>query len=202
MNRGSVGGERDQVVRELQELREDIRSLTRRVDRLYEIVETRGVQSAGSFGPGASSAYSVVSPVFSSQEPAESGSVVVEEFAGEGETLGGSVSAEEWVRREAIAREVGIWLRRALLGAHRGNSGRSRIREASNYYLVCRDFAGVVSENPIRVFTRFSEVKALCSRQGRWGNSIFVGLPTLREVFAALEGGDFGAPPNLNYGTP
>ena len=188
MSRAGSSGERNQIFRELQELREDVRSLTRRVDRLYEIVETRGAYPSGPVGPSASSFSSVGTIGFIGQEPADSGSLVVEEFVGGADTATDTVSAEEWVRREAIAREVGVWLRRALLGAHRGNSGRSRIREASNYYLVCKDFSGTVSENPIRVFTRFSEVKALCNRHGSWGNSVFVGLPTLREVFCSFGG--------------
>lgn len=199
MSRAFGGLERDQIVRELQELREDLRALTRRVDRLYEIIETRGPQPASNQSAISVSSFGLSGYI--GQEPADSGPVELEEFVGGSEFSAGTVTAEEWARRENIAREVGIWLRRALLGAHRGNSGRSRIREGSNFYLVARDFSGTVTDNPIRVLTRFSEVKSLCNKRGSWGNSIFVGLPTLREVFAALEGGDFTAPPNLSYGS-
>lgn len=170
MSRAFGGLERDQIVRELQELREDLRALTRRVDRLYEIIETRGPQPASSQSAISVSSFGLSGYI--GQEPADSGPVELEEFVGGSDFSAGTVTAEEWAQRENIAREVGIWLRRALLGAHRGNSGRSRIREGSNFYLVARDFSGTVTDNPIRVLSRFSEVKSLCNKRGSWGNSI------------------------------
>ena len=51
--------------------------------------------------------------------------------------------------REQIAREIGLWLRRALDGRPRGPSGRDRIQLASRYYLVCRDIQGKVRNPPL-----------------------------------------------------
>ena len=64
-----------------------------------------------------------------------------------------------WSEREDIAREVGLFLRRSLSGQHRGSSGRDACPLASRYWIVVRDFDGVVYSPP-RVFARWSSGKA------------------------------------------
>ncbi len=93
-----------------------------------------------------------------------------------------------WVYREAVAREIGDFLRRCLAGGHRGKSGREKLAiYQSRVYVVIRDITGLVTEHPVRVFTRFSEVKACCFRSGSCGDSVFVGLPSQREARIAVE---------------
>ena len=72
-----------------------------------------------------------------------------------------------WAQREEIARELGVWLRRALEGEHRQASGRDRLPLASRYYLVVKDYVGTTYEHPILVFNRFSRVRDLCQRGTR-----------------------------------
>lgn len=87
-----------------------------------------------------------------------------------------------WTERERIARDIGLWLRKCLAGENRGPSGRDKLRGfASKYYLVCKDFTGKSVEGGLVVLTRFSAVKEICYRKGSWGESVFIGLPTIRE---------------------
>ena len=179
----------DRIFAELQDLRDSLSLLTRRVDRLAGVIENRTVSAATSGLGSASlvSASSISSVGYIPQYPETS-------------VLSGSVAESEvvtgWTEREEVAQSVGLWLRRALEGGHRGNSGRHRIPESSNLYIVCRDFEGRVFEEPAKVLTSFSEVKKLCCRRGEWGSSVFVGLPSAREVEIALGAGRFGSPLN------
>lgn len=59
--------------------------------------------------------------------------------------------------------------------------------------IVIKDFSGVVTTHPVRILSRFSEVRAI-SFQGHWGDSIFVGLPSQREVSVCLRAGGFSGP--------
>ena len=95
-----------------------------------------------------------------------------------------------WAQREEIARGIGVWLRRALEGEHRQNSGRDRVPLSSRYYLAVKDYAGNTYENPILVFSRFARVQDLCQRGSDWSDSIFIGVPSQREgqVAAAAAG--------------
>ena len=103
--------------------------------------------------------------------------------------------AQSWSEREEIARQVGTFLRRAILGEIRGPSGRDRIKQASKIYIVCKDRRGQVFTHPVKLFTRWTDVKAICAdSSGDFGDSVFVGLPSQREVKAALAGAGFSAP--------
>ena len=53
--------------------------------------------------------------------------------------------------------------------------------------MVIRDYDGLTTEHPVRVFSRFSAVKACCFRGGSCGDSVFVGLPSQREAQIAVE---------------
>lgn len=61
--------------------------------------------------------------------------------------------------REAAAKAVGCFLRRALEGQRRGESGRDRIPQSSRYWLVIRGIDNQVF-SPIRVFSKW----ASCSK--------------------------------------
>lgn len=140
----------------------------------YSLVTPAASQAAGSSSSGVGAGYnqSVVHP--KAKAPA-------------------APIVQSWETREAIAADVGRWLRASLEGEHRGNSGRDRINLSSRLYIVIKDFSGVVTTHPVRIFSRFSEVRAICF-QGHWGDSIFVGLPSQREVSVCLRAGGFSGP--------
>jgi len=83
--------------------------------------------------------------------------------------------------RTAIAQEVGLFLQRSLAGDHRGESGRSRLQLSSRFYILCRDIRGRVY-NPVQIHRSFGSIKPLVKDGGACGNSIFVGFPTLWEA--------------------
>lgn len=120
------------------------------------------------------------------------------------ESASGSAAAEtgefggpySWTFREAVAKEIGHFLRRSLSGNYRGSSGREKVKElSSRFYLVVRDYEGNLYQRPVRVLTRFSEVRALCQRGGDWGDSIFVGVPSKREGLIAARTAELQWPP-------
>lgn len=88
--------------------------------------------------------------------------------------------------REEVARSVGAWILRCLQDLPRGSSGRNKIKEGSNFYLVIRTVDGV-EFNPPKVLNSWKETKAIVSRGSGFGNSIFVGLPTRADARLALE---------------
>lgn len=83
--------------------------------------------------------------------------------------------------RSRVAAEAGLFVRRALDGLHRGESGRDRVKLQSRIYLVFRDFRGTVY-NPVKVCNTFGEVKHLVKPDGHAGDSVFLGLPSLWEA--------------------
>lgn len=172
----------DRVLRcQVAELRDELRRLQLRVDRQEdqlselsrEVEDSRNLSSSAlegapsSVASVASGSYSVVTPV---PAPPTSG------------------IPPSWSYREAVAREIGEFLRRSLSGHNRGNSGREKLNPLqSRIYLVLRDYQGTITERPVRVFTRFSAVKSLCFHSGSPGDSIFIGLPSQREAQIAVE---------------
>ena len=90
-----------------------------------------------------------------------------------------------WEERLEISREVGRFLARAVASKHRGSSGRERIPLGSRFWLVAKDFHGN-RLNPIRVFSRWGPAKDLCKRGSECGDAVFVGLPSQREIEAAV----------------
>lgn len=99
-------------------------------------------------------------------------------------------------RRVSIARNIGAWLRRALDGEDRGQSGRSEIGLGSRLYLVCRDIEGAV-RNPPLVFFSWQSAKSHCVRQGEPGDSVFIGLPTKAEAEIAVHSAGLSIPASL-----
>lgn len=83
--------------------------------------------------------------------------------------------------RVQAAEEIGLWIRRGLRGEHRGLSGREKIPQGNQYYLIVRDLVGTV-HNPPLLFRAWSEAKPHCQARGQCGDSIFVGLPSQAEV--------------------
>ena len=106
------------------------------------------------------------------------------------ETPASRASDLTWEEREEVAVNVGRFLRRSLNEDHRGTSGRDAIPLASRYWIVVRDISGTVYD-PVRVFARWTPAAALVKRGSSCGNSIFVGLPSQREINCALRAGSF-----------
>lgn len=98
--------------------------------------------------------------------------------------------------RVQAAEEIGRWLRRGLKGEHRGLSGREKIPQGNQYYLVVRDLSGCVHDPPL-LFRAWSEAKSHCQAKGQCGDSVFVGLPSQAEVRIALRAAQLRFPAAL-----
>eukprot|EP00435_Cladocopium_sp_Y103_P066874 s66_g29.t1 len=163
---------------EVKALREELRLLTVRVDRqqdqLNELIEDREfVQSFEPMG------FSGTEAVSTSQGEASQSSA----YPGGG----GCSPLYSWQYRETVAREIGGFLRRSLRGERRGESGRNKLKGLQNkiYVVVC-DAKSKVYDHPALVVRTLASVKALCYRNGSWGDCIFVSLPTQREAFIGV----------------
>ncbi len=197
----SVSTREERLREEVVQLREELRRLTLRVDRQSDQLEHLEIFSE-------QSGRSVADSSFISEAPSARGG---SEAAGvpAGTSLGSYSVVEEpvviaeeagpvytWAYREQIARGIGCFLARSLAGENRGNSGRDRLRGLqSRHYIVIRDFDGQVTTSPVRILTTFTAVKSLCKRPSGYGDSIFVGVPSLREAKIAVETAGFSWPP-------
>ena len=197
--RGSTVDSVDELRQQLVELRGEFRRLQARVDHQEETIsslsreleESRLSQELDSSGLSAIEKRSE-----SGQTPGSYSLVTAQGSGGVANSASAGISAGVEERhslsyREEVAREIGAFLRRAVDGQRRGLSGREKLSGfASKIYLVVRDFDGVTTEKPLRVFSSFATVKRLCSRAGSWGDSVFVGLPSIHEgqVAAAAAG--------------
>ena len=162
----AAGTSEGRLVEQVRELREEVRRLTLRLDRQEDLIQDLTAQiltQEESSVAGESVGYSLVTEPLAGQLSAPSGDL-------------------SWEFREQVAEELGDFLRRALGGSHRGKSGRGKVNLPSRFYIILRDFAGLETLHPARVFTNYSRVKALCSRGNSFGNSVFIGVPTEREA--------------------
>lgn len=100
-------------------------------------------------------------------------------------------------KREATLRTIGCWLRATLAGQRRGLSGREQLKESSHFYLVLRSIGGEVF-NPVRVYTSFAQASRVVKHQGRAGDSVFVGLPTLEDCKAVTQAAGLDFPSQLD----
>lgn len=119
--------------------------------------------------------------------PAEGASPSVESLGGASGYLSstpaqapaaGTANSVSLVDRERICVEIGEHIARALQGLNRGESGRKKLKLASRLYLVFKDINGTVFE-PCKLLHRWLEVKQICERSGDFGDSVFIGLPSL-----------------------
>lgn len=97
---------------------------------------------------------------------------------------------QPWAEREVLAAKVGRFLRAALTGGHRGESGHKEILAGSRFWIVVRGYSGELY-SPVRVFGRRALAERLVKKGGLVGDSVFVGLPSKREVQRAIEAGRF-----------
>lgn len=82
--------------------------------------------------------------------------------------------------RELILQGIGNWLSANLQGYRRGLSGREKLSEGNQYYLVLRNYHGKVL-NPILVTRTFSEIVKEVKPFGSPGDSVFIGVPSCRD---------------------
>lgn len=95
-----------------------------------------------------------------------------------------------WAQREEICKGIGIFLRACLSGGHRGASGRDTIPLASKYWIAVRSFDGTVF-SPVRVFSNFTIASKLVKKGASLGKSVFIGVPSQREIQWVVDSGDF-----------
>ncbi len=147
-----------------------------------------------------------------SAEPSESGYTVASSAGASATTGVASVAADlgggphlpqgarpavlSWGQREALCERIGAFLRRALNGDHRGSSGRDLNPLSSRYWLVAKGIDGQVFDPP-RVFRTWSSAKALVKRGAEVGDSVFVGLPSEREITLVVQAAEFRLPINF-----
>jgi hypothetical protein len=80
--------------------------------------------------------------------------------------------------REDRLISIGQWISRALRNQITGLSGREKLPEPSQFYLVFRGVNGIVY-NPVKVFATFEEsCRFVKSRGGSLGRSVFIGVPS------------------------
>ena len=188
---------------EVAALREELESVQAELVRLRRSFAGLRVSEGGSSHPPSAR---------ESAEPSESGYTVASSAGASATTGVASVGAElgggphfpqgarpavlSWGQREALCERIGAFLRRALNGDHRGSSGRDLNPLSSRFWLVAKDINGQVFDPP-RVFRSWSSAKALVKRGAEVGDSVFVGLPSEREVTLVVQAAEFRLPVNF-----
>ena len=179
---------------EVNELREELRLVKREVNRLRRLIEGTGSVSGGGTAsatsqldvhpevPESDGSYSVLTPAIAPAESARAsasggtGTLIVEPV----QVQNNGPLPLSWQQRELIARDIGQWIAQAVRGARRGPSGRDRLPYSSRVWLVFKDFAGDI-QDPVGVFNSWHACKLQVRTGASFGESIFIGLPSLRE---------------------
>ena len=192
--------EADRLREELRSLRAEFRLLTVRVDQQEDrLSDLSALSSRGgaSTGGGRSVIEEAEEPLLESR--GSSSFQLISSAASATLPEEDEIGPYSWVDRERVAREIGAFIVRALTGQNRGNSGRDKLKGLkSRYYLVVRDKFGQEYRNPIKVFTTFTQCKHLCAQAGDFGDSIFVGVPSIREGRLIAETAGLSWPSTLN----
>ena len=157
---------------ELRILRAELAALTIRVEELStqvialetEVAIDRSFELVGQESAGSAAAASERTG-YSSQTPSRA-------------PVAGHSGSLTLADREKICVKIGEHIARSLAGTHRGESGRKELKLASRLYLIFKNIEGVVY-NPCRILHKWSEVKVECERSGSFGDSVFIGLPSL-----------------------
>ena len=189
-----MGDSVEDLRREIEVLKEDHKALEEEVRRLRRALaglratdrpsgypESEGSYSyVGSLaGGGASVAPSSPARSFGSADGRSAGSSVAPSAAT------GGVGPISWPAREEIADNIGLWIRRCLNGENRGTSGRDRNPLQSRYWIVVKSIEGEIY-NPPLIYKTWSGAKGLVKRGAETGDSIFVGVPSEREVIRVV----------------
>ena len=99
-----------------------------------------------------------------------------------------------WEERLVVARLTGDFFVRCLEGTNRGGSGQNRIGLPKRVYVLIRDNKDNVFRGPVRVYTRFSDIKPFVQVGSGFGNAIFAGFASQREAREAVEHAGFEWP--------
>ena len=109
------------------------------------------------------------------------------------------VEPSDHLGRQALAQQIGQFIRRALAGEPLGSSGRDRLSLQNRCYLIFAEYEGNQLQPP--VFTKqFAEVKGRCKRGSDCGRSIFIGLATAWEAVVVVEEAGCDLPASLRNG--
>lgn len=188
-----MGTREVQAIRtEIESLRLSIQALSLRLEGLEEsLLRVEEAEERRSEGPSRGPA--------SSRAAASSAASVTSEGTAWTSLTSRPIPVEDHEGRLELAKQIGLFLRRASRGENRGTSGRDRLRLQSRYYVVVKDFEGAEYQPPL-FFDRFAPVREHCKRGPNTGSSVFVGFPTQWEARAALIEAGFQLPPALSNG--
>ena len=189
-----MGTREAQAIRaEIESVRLALQALSLRLEDLEESVQRlEGEEEEGrSGGPSRGPA--------SSRAGASSAASVASEGTAWTSLTSRPIAVEDQEGRLELAKQIGLFLRRANSGENRGTSGRDRLRLQSRYYVVVRNFEGREFQPPL-FFDRFAPVRDHCKRGPNTGSSVFVGFPTQWEARVALVEAGFQLPPALTNG--
>ena len=78
----------------------------------------------------------------------------------------------------ALAKEIGLFLRRSIEGGKRGVSGRNRLRLQSRLYVALSDSSGQLYPEP-RVFHSLRDLRAAVFSRGNPGTATFIGFASV-----------------------
>jgi len=94
---------------------------------------------------------------------------------------------DEDIQREAAVL-TGQFFRRVLDDQPFGRSGRERVNLTNNFYVVIRDYAGLLTERPVRIFDNFVDTARLVvGPGGDLGVSLFAGFHSIWEARLSVE---------------
>ena len=181
-----------------------VSALEREVAELRVLVSRLAAQLEGSEGSSfdlvppntpspARPSQHTLSPTSANQRSQAAFSPAARATASTSAPLAGAASSSS-SSRGAACREIGLFLRRCLAGEHRGQSGRDRLPGGSRFWLVARDYSGVVF-SPVRVFSRFADCKQIVKVGSDLGESVCIGLPSRGDVIAVCAAADLLLPP-------
>ena len=126
--------------------------------------------------------------------PVQSGSSNSFTVISGGESSGvGEIRSGDTELRLALAKECGLFLKRAYHNQPRGTSGRERLKLSNRLYVVLADYEGNRFEEA-KVFHEFSPVRTLCKRGSSCGSSVFIGFASQWEAKVALTEAGFAWP--------
>lgn len=83
--------------------------------------------------------------------------------------------------RTELLVQIGVWIRNCLQGRRRGLSGREKLPESNQVYIVFKAFAGAVL-NPVAVYHHYTDLIPEVKPGGYPGDSVFIGLPSSEDA--------------------
>ena len=189
-----MGDSVEDLRREIEVLKEDHKALEEEVRRLRRALAGLRATDRPSGYPESEGSYSYVGSLAGGGASVAPSSPARSFGSADGRSAGGSVAPSaatggvgpiSWPAREEIADNIGLWIRRCLNGENRGTSGRDRNPLQSRYWIVVKSIEGEIY-NPPLIYKTWSGAKGLVKRGAETGDSIFVGVPSEREVIRVV----------------